>query len=291
MKRLKKCALFLSIALIIFLPVSTFAYAKDTKTFQIKGSDTMVNLGQAWAEEFMYQHPDASIAVTGGGSGTGIAAILSGTCDLAQSSRSLHDEELKNAAEMGHPITETVVGLDAVAVIVHPSNPVTQLDVDQLSAIFTGKIKNWKELGGNDLPILVLSRERNSGTHVFFLEEIVRRGIKKATEEYSHEALMMPSNQSIVQEVKSSEGAIGYIGLGYVSPQVKVLDVAKSAAGPYVHPDLETAQSGEYPISRPLLFLTSGTLDPVMKDYMDFVLGPDGQEIVKILDFVPLKNK
>jgi len=259
------------------------------RTMQIKGSDTMVNLGQAWAEEFMRTHPDVSIAVTGGGSGTGIAAILSGTCDIAQSSRAMRDEELHLAEENGAPIKETIVGMDGIAVVVHPSNPVSQLTIDQLSDIFTGKKTNWKELGGNDIPILALSRERNSGTHVFFLEEVVRKGNAKGPEEFSSTALMMPSNQSIALEVESSEAGIGYIGMGYVSPRQKVLKIAKSSNDAFVSPTLETAQSGEYPISRPLYLFTRGEPVGDVKAYVDFILSAEGQEIVKILDFVPLR--
>ena len=263
--------------------------AASYRTMQIKGSDTMVNLGQAWAEEFMRTNPDVSIAVTGGGSGTGIAAILSGTCDIAQSSRAMRDEELHLAEENGAPVKETVVGIDGIAVVVHPANPVSQLTIDQLSDIFTGKKTNWKELGGNDIPILALSRERNSGTHVFFLEEVVRKGNAKGPEEFSSTALMMPSNQAIALEVESSEAAIGYIGMGYVSPRQKVLEVAKSSGDAFILPNLETAQSGEYPISRPLYLFTRGEPVGDVKAYVDFILSPEGQEIVKILDFVPLR--
>jgi len=149
-------------------------------------------------------------------------------------------------------------------------------------------VTNWSELGGNDVPILILSRERNSGTHVFFLEEIVRRGNPKGPEEFANTALMMPSSQSIAIEVESSEAGIGYIGLGYVSPRQKIVAVSKTADGPYVLPTLETAQSGDYPISRPLLLLTRGEPAGDVKAYIDFILSPEGQEIVKILDFVPL---
>lgn len=248
----------------------------------------MVNLGQAWAEEFMRIHPEVSIAITGGGSGTGISAIISGTCDIAQSSRDIKPEEIEKARAAGHEVKEVAVGTDGIAVIVHPSNPITQLTLAQLSSIFTGSVKNWKELGGTDREILPISRERNSGTHVFFLEHVLRGGKSDRKEEFADGVLMMPSTQSIVQEVQSSEAAIGYVGIGYVTDSVKVVPVAAVEAGPYVIPSTATVQSGEYPISRPLLFLTRGEPAGVVKDFVDFVLGPQGQEIVQMLDFVPL---
>lgn len=250
----------------------------------------MVNLGQAWAEEFMLAHPDVSIAVTGGGSGTGIASILSGTCDIAQSSRDLKHEELLKAKSLGKPIFQTVVGLDGLALVVHPNNPVSELTLDQLSDIFTGKITNWKILGGKNLPILILSRERNSGTHVYFLEQVLRGGKSDGKEEFSNSALMMPSSQAIAQEVETSEAAIGYVGLGYVTPKQKVLGIAKTPKGPFVHPSIETAQNGTYLISRPLYFLTRGEPAGEVKDFVGFVTSPEGQEIVRMLDFVPVQK-
>lgn len=274
----------------LMLSSSLTLHAADPRTLQIKGSDTMVNLGQAWAEEFMHRHPEANIAVTGGGSGTGIAAIIAGTCDIAQSSRAMKAEEIAKAEAQGGKVKETIVAYDGIAVIVHPSNPVSELTLDQLSDIFTGKSTNWKEVGGADQSILVLSRERNSGTHVYFLEEVVRKGNAKGPEEYAPSVLMMPSSQSIVQEVQNSDAAIGYVGLGYVTGQQKVLGIAKDSAGLYVKPSLETVQSGAYPISRSLLFYTRQDQENVLQTFMEFVLSPEGQEIVKILDFIPLES-
>lgn len=288
LSKVVRSIIFVSAVFLFTFPLIASAQ-NSGKTLQIKGSDTMVNLGQAWAEEFMRLHPEVSIAVTGGGSGTGIAAIISGTCDLAQSSRDITDEEKAKAEKSGSTVVETIVAYDGIAVVVHPSNPVSKLTLEQLGDIFTGKITNWKEVGGNDQPILVLSRERNSGTHVFFLEHVLRRGNAKGPEEFAASALMMPSSQAIVQEVRSGEGAISYIGLGYVGEGEKVVEVAKSAEGPFTIPSLETVQSGEYPIARPLLFLTRGEPAGDVKSFTDFVLSAEGQEIVGLLDFVPKK--
>lgn len=266
----------------------TVSFAKPD-VIQIKGSDTMVNLGQAWAEEFMNQHPEVSIAVTGGGSGTGIAALINRTTTLAQSSRDMKPEEKAQVLKAtGKEVVEFTVGLDALAVIVHPSNPVSELSIDQLSGIFTGKITHWKELGGRDEKILVLSRERNSGTHVYFLEEILRKGNARGPEEFAASVLMMPSSQAISQEVLRSHAAIGYLGLGYVTGEHKALAVKKTETGPAVTPSVEAAQSKTYPISRPLHIFTAGPPEGKVKEFIDFVLSPKGQEIVGLMDFVPL---
>lgn len=270
-----------------FVPASWAA----SDTIQIKGSDTMVNLGQSWAETYMEEHPEVSIAVTGGGSGTGVAAILSGSCDLAQSSRELSADEKAKAEKSGAPIKETTVAYDGIAVVVNPANPVKQLTTDQLADIFSGKVKNWKEVGGADKPILVLSRERNSGTHVFFLEHIVRHGNAKGPEEFSHDALMMPSSQAIVEEIKNGETGISYVGLGYVSEDVKVIPVAKTEAGPFMTPTIEDVLDGSYAIARPLYFLTRGEPSGKIKEFTEFALSDKGQEIVETLDFVPIRKK
>lgn len=270
---------------------SSIAFAASN-VIQMKGSDTMVNLGQAWAEEFMHRHPEISIAVTGGGSGTGIAALINGTTSIAQSSRDMKPEEKAGVLKStGKEVKEFLVGIDALSLIVHPANPVSELSIGQLSDIFTGRVKNWKELGGLDEPILILSRERNSGTHVYFLEHIVRRGNAKGPEEFAATALMMPSSQAIVQEVARSRSAIGYVGLGYVTKELKPIAVKKKADIPGVLPSLETAQSGTYPVSRPLFIYTAGEPQGEVKEYIDFVLSPKGQEIVRQMDFVPLKEK
>ena len=277
-----------SASLILCSPSS---YAKPS-VIQIKGSDTMVNLGQAWAEEFMTEHLEVSIAVTGGGSGTGIAALVSGTTTLAQSSREMKPEEkaqvLKSTAK---EVKEFNVATDALVVIVNPANPVSELSIEQLSNIFTGKIKNWKEVGGLDESILTLSRERNSGTHVYFLEHVLRKGNAKGPEEFAAMVLMIPSSQAIAQEVARSRAAIGYLGLGYVTKGHKPIAVKKTSTDSGVLPSVETAQNGTYPISRGLYFYSAGEPEGPVKAFIDFVYSLKGQEIVKTMDFVPLVQK
>jgi phosphate transport system substrate-binding protein len=277
----------LALSLVVF----PFSGRSSEEMIQIKGSDTMVNLGQAWAEEFMAEYPETSIAVTGGGSGTGIAALINGTCDIAETSREMKSQEMELAEKNGHEAKEFKVAIDAIAVAVHPSNPVKELTFDQLSGIFTGKITNWNEVGGKDQKILALSRDRNSGTHVYFLEHVLRKGAEKGPEQFAPEVLMLPSSQAIIDEVSQSESAIGYIGLGYVSPAVKPVAVAKTSEGPFVLPSMETAMDKAYPIARPLLFYTSGDPQGTVKNFIDFVFSEKGQEIVRVMDFVPLGDK
>ena len=275
-------------ASILFLSLPAMA-ADDSIT--IKGSDTMVNLGQAWAEAFMQDHPATLIAVTGGGSGTGIAALLSGTCHIAQSSRHMSQKEYEFAAQKNISIKEIETAVDAIVFAVHPDNPVQQLTIDQLSDIFTRKTVNWKEVGGSEEPILVLSRERNSGTHVYVLEEVVRKGKKEGTEEFAPSVLMMPSSQAIEQEIATNRTAIGYFGLGYLSSRVKALRIFQAKTGEFVAPNLEHAMDKTYPISRPLLFYLPGEAQGMVKEFVDFVLSEKGQTIVREMDFVPLTTE
>ncbi|MEI6501650.1 MAG: phosphate ABC transporter substrate-binding protein [Armatimonadota bacterium] len=256
-------------------------------SLQIKGSDTMVNLGQAWAEAFGAAK-GAQVAVTGGGSGTGIAALLNSTCDIAESSRKMEGEELTQAKAKGITPKETIVAMDGLAVVVNPTNPVSKLTLDQLAGIFTGTIKNWKEVGGKDSAIVLLSREVNSGTHVYFKEHVLRKNKKDGKEEFAPSALLQPSSQSIADEVAQNPKAIGYYGMGYLSKEQKAIAVAKTSAGPYVLPTMQTVTDGTYSISRPLMFYTNGEPTGLVKEYMDYVLSPEGQKIVEEQEFVPV---
>lgn len=265
------------------------AQGARSQAIQVKGSDTMVNLGQAWAETYMGKHPGASVAVTGGGSGTGIAALINGTADIAQASREMKEQEKQQAAARGIEPAEHTVALDALTVAVHPSNPVKRLTAAQLSDIYTRKVTNWKELGGPDRRIVALSRDRNSGTHVFFLEHIVRHGKADGPEQYAPDVLMMVSSQAIADEVASNKDAIGYFGLGYLDRQRhQAVAVAAQESGEYVEPSAENVASGKYPISRPLYLYTRKDPGPAVQQFLSFVLSPEGQQIVKAQEFVPL---
>ncbi|MFA5039590.1 MAG: PstS family phosphate ABC transporter substrate-binding protein [Candidatus Omnitrophota bacterium] len=267
---------------------SSFAQEPSKGSIQIKGSDTMVNLGQAWAEEFSKKYPDVTVAVTGGGSGTGFSALINGTCDVAEASRTIKEKEKALCAQKGFEPYEAKVALDGLAVVVSPKNPVSQLTIDQLADIFTGRITNWKEVGGPNMVIVILSREVNSGTHIYFKEHVLRKGNEKGPEEFSPAALLMPSSQAIADEVSQNVNAIGYYGIGYVTPQQKALAVAKDASSPYIEPTIDNVKSGVYPISRPLLMYTRGIPQAAIKAFIDFVLSDEGQKIVSKVDFVPL---
>jgi phosphate transport system substrate-binding protein len=258
-------------------------------SIQNKGSDTLVNVALAWAEAYGQMHPEVRIAVTGGGSGTGIAALINGTVDMANASRLIKDEERAQAEANGIEPVEHVVAGDAIAIVVHPSNLVDGLTIPQLSAIFSGEITNWRELGGNDRPIVLLSRESNSGTHVFFLEQVVRQARKDDPTLFSADTLLMPSSEGISAEVRQNPNAIGYDGLGYVTHDQKVVAVASAEGEPYVLPTLDTVKDGSYPIARGLYIYTVGEPQGVVRDYLDWILGPEGQGIVRDMGFVPLQ--
>ncbi len=271
-------------------PPSTDATTEPdgAETIENKGSDTLVNLALAWAERYMTLHPDVRISVTGGGSGTGIAALINGTVDIANASRDMKPEEIAAAEANGITPVEFVVALDAIAVVVHPSNPVDRLTFRQISDIYTGEITNWQEVGGDDRPIVLLSRESNSGTYVYFLENVVRMGDQESDLLFSPGTLLMPSSEGITSEVSQNPNTIGYDGLGYVTPEQKVVAVARDAEGPYVLPSMETVNDGSYPIARPLYMYTAEEPTGRIEMYLDWVRG-EGQAVVPEVGFVPLQ--
>ncbi len=267
------------------------AAAKQSRAIQNKGSDTLVNLALAWAEHYRTIKPEVAIAVTGGGTGTGLAALINGTVDIANASRKMKDDEIGQARANGIEPQEFTVAVDALAVLVHPSNPVDRLTIDQLADIFTGRITNWKDVGGNDAPIILLSRETNSGTHVYFLEQVVRKGSKENKDIFAPQTLLMPSSVGITSELSRNPNAIGYDGLGYVTEHEKVLAIAKNGNSAYVRPNAQTGGDGSYPIARELYMYTAGQPDQTISDYLTWIKGPEGQAIVTRLGFVPLSEK
>jgi len=258
-----------------------------TQTITNKGSDTLVNVALAWAEAYVGLCPDVGISVTGGGSGTGIAAMVNGTVDIANASREMKREEIAAAQANGISPVQFVVARDAIAVVVHPSNPVDGLTLQQVSDIYTGQITNWRQVGGENRPIVLLSRESNSGTYVYFLENVIRLGEKESELLFSPDTLLMPSSEGISAEVRQNPNAIGYDGLGYVTPDQKVVAVARDGSSPYVLPCVETVNDSSYPISRPLYMYTAGEPTGQVKAYVAWVLS-DGQSLVAELGFVPL---
>jgi phosphate transport system substrate-binding protein len=258
---------------------------------QNKGSDTMVNLALAWAEEYQLMHPEIRISVTGGGSGTGVASLLNGTVDIANASRDISEVELSEARSRGIDAEEHIIARDAIAVIVHPSNPVDRLTMEQVSAIFRGEYSNWQELGGVDRPIVKLSRETNSGTHVYFLEEVIRLGQPDNHEIFSADTLLLPSSEGIISEVSDNPNAIGYDGLGYVTDHVKVVAIGWEGEEKFVMPSVETVDSGDYPISRDLYMYTRKDPGTGVQEYIEWILSPEAQMIVNQLGFVPVISK
>jgi phosphate transport system substrate-binding protein len=270
---------------------SNTAVSTQTSSYiENKGSDTIVNLALAWAERYQKEHPEVSISVTGGGSGTGLTALVNKTVDIANASRQIKPEELAAAKAEGLDPQEFVIARDAIAVIVNPENPVKHLTLEQLSKIYRGEINNWQELGGDDRPIVRLSRETNSGTHVYFLEAVVRLGDSKDKTIFSRDTLLLPSSEGIIAEVRDNPNAIGYDGLGYVTSEVKVLAISGlETPDTYVLPSAATVSDGTYAISRDLYMYTQNPPTGAIKAYLNWIISPEAQQIVTDLGFVPVK--
>jgi phosphate transport system substrate-binding protein len=266
---------------------SSPANGQRQDSIQNTGSDTLVNLALAWAEQYMAMRPEVRISVTGGGSGTGIASLINGTVQIANASREMSVEETAEAKKNGITPVRFTVALDAIAVVVNKTNPVQGLTLKEISDMYTGKTARWTTLNGTDRPIVLLSRESNSGTYVYFLEQVLRLGDPKGTALFSPETLLMPSSEGIGEEVKQNPNAIGYDGLGYVTGDQKTVAVARSASGPFVLPSARTVLDNSYPVSRPLYMYTAGEPSGAVKEYLDWVMG-EGQKLVANLGFVPL---
>jgi phosphate transport system substrate-binding protein len=256
----------------------------QAQSFKIKGSDTVLPLSQAEAEAYMKKNPGASIAVTGGGSGVGLSAIMSGTTDIAQSSRKMKMDEKLKMQEAGKAFKEIIICYDALAVIVNPSNPVSKLTREQLEGIFTGKITNWKEVGGTDSKIVAYSRETSSGTYEFFKDHVLNK------KNFGPTALLMPATGAIVQSVSQTKGAIGYVGVAYLEKEVKALDVSYDKGKTFVAPSIEAAMDKSYPISRPLYYYHLNSVEKTVSPFVNFILSPEGQKIVREVGYVPLKK-
>jgi phosphate transport system substrate-binding protein len=267
---------------------------------QTKGSDTIVNAMQVVSEEFMKEYPHVFVAVTGGGSGVGIASLINQTTEIATASREMKGKEIEMAEKRGVHPKEIVIAYDGVAVIVNHANPIDRLSIQDLHDIFTGKITNWTLLGGEDLPIVTLSREVSSGTHMYFKEVVVQLGKKGSVEEFSKETLLLTSSQTIVEEVANNKGAIGYLGMGYLSDRTKPALVGKTAGsqvagherrGPsdgFYPPTVDNVVNKTYPLSRPLYLYTNGEPQGIVRLYIDFTLGPVGQTQFMETGFVPV---
>jgi phosphate transport system substrate-binding protein len=261
-------------------------------TFKVIGSNTVTPLTTVWAEEFMKMNPKVNIAVSGPGSGVGIANLIDGTTDIAQASRKMKSKEYDQAREKGVNPVEIQVATDALSVVVHPSNPISELTIAQISAIYTNEITNWKELGGSDTPIVAIARDTNSGTHVFFKEHVVQmQGLDTENKEleYGQDVLFLPSTEAGVTEVAKNPNAIFYPGLGYLTDRVKPLAIKKTTDDAAVLPSVETALDGTYPVARPLLYYTNGEPAGAIKAFIDYCLSAEGQAKVAEVGYVPLQ--
>jgi phosphate transport system substrate-binding protein len=283
--------LFLPLLLLLAISACQPSKAPSGTTANVivdRGSDTLVNLALAWAEAYAKVEPSVSISVSGGGSGVGIAALIENTTDIANASRAIEAEEVQSAQANGVNPVEFVVARDAIGVIVNPGNPIDYLTLQQVSDIFSGKINNWKEIGGENRPIVRVSREVTSGTHVYFLQTVIQLGDPNNKTIFAADTLLLPSSEGIMSEVGQNPNAIGYDGLGYITPDVKKIALAKDPAGPFVEPAVETALDGTYPISRDLYMYTNGEPTGALKAYLEWILSPAGQKIVSELGFVPI---
>jgi phosphate transport system substrate-binding protein len=275
---MKKFRMFSLVNVFIVLGCFTgFSVLSASKSITMTGSTTVLPIAQREAEAFMDVYKDISVSVRGGGSGVGIAAIIDGRTDIANSSRTIQTKELKTAREKGVNVYPNVIAQDGIAVVVNPDNPIDSITIEDLKKIYTGEIGNWKELGGPAKAIVVISRDFSSGTFEVFKELVLKGGKMK------DDALMLASNKAVATTVTETPYAIGYVGLGYLSEQVKALKVDG------VKPTEETVRMGKYELSRPLFMYTNGKPKGIIKTFIDFVFSVQGQRIVKEEGFVPIK--
>lgn len=268
------------------------AHAEETIT--VKGSDTLLVLGQRWAEEYMKKHPGVTIQVTGGGSGVGLAALVNGTTDIANSSRQIKQKEVEKARQAGYYPVEFKVGIDSLAIVTNKDNPIQELTLKQVMGIYLGKINNWSELGGANQPIIRYSRESSSGTYQFFKEFILKNG------DFAADAQTLSGTAAVANAVTKDLGGIGYGGAAYFLHEhgVKILPIKKDDKSEAVSPvvsgekvDFEAAWSGRYPIWRHLYMYPANRPKGVIKEYMNWILGPEGQKLVEEVGYVPMPKK
>lgn len=253
------------------------AVSELSGSLAIEGSDTLVNLSQAWAETFMEENPGVAITVKGGGSGTGIASLLNGTIDFANASRDVKAEEFEAAKADGMELVEHAVALDGIAVIVNKANDVQDISTDDLGKIYRGEITDWSEVGGKPGKIVILGRDTSSGTYEFFLEAVVGKKNKYATS-----MLNLQSNQAIVDEVKKNPAAIGYVGMGYEDPAVTMIKIDG------IEPVADKVRDGSYPLSRELYMVSATKVEGLAQSYLEWILSGSGQQIVTDEGFVAL---
>jgi len=279
---MKKSNIIKTITAVILLAVIAFAFMPAPKKITVKGSDTLVILAQRWAEVYMKSHPEVAIQVTGGGSGTGISALINGSTDICDASRPMKQSEIDKLKERyGSLGVEIRCAKDGITVYLNEANPVNELSLKQLSGIYTGKIKNWKEVGGADADIKLYGRENSSGTYVFFQENVVKG-------DYAASCQTLPGTAAVVNAVKNDKYGIGYGGAAY-SKGIKQCLVKKDDKSPAYAPSAETIKNGTYPISRYLYMYLRNRPTGEIKNYIDWILGPEGQKLVVEEGYFPVK--
>lgn len=277
---MKKSLQVFSVAAALTVALAVRGWAAGPVT--VKGSDTMVILGQKWAEVYMGTHPDAKIQVTGGGSGTGIAALINGTTDIAESSRPMKRQEISSAeSRSGAKVKELSVALDALSIYVNEANPINEMSLPAARKVYTGQITSWKELGGPDGPITLYSRENNSGTYVFFKEHVLQN------DDFDSSAQTLPGTAAVVNAVAHDRNGIGYGGIAYAAG-IKGLRIKKDELAPAVEGTLENAQSGRYGLARDLYFYFSPGKSPAADAFAAWVVSPEGQKVVSDVGYYPL---
>ncbi len=255
----------------------------QTQSITVKGSDTMVQLGQRWAEVFMKGHPAVTIQVTGGGSGTGIAALINGSTQICQSSRPMKEEEKVSVKQQRNTdVMEIPVALDALSVYLNKRNPVDRLTMDQIRRIYRGEITNWKDVGGSNASIVLYGRENSSGTYVFFKEHVL------ANADFPEKYQSLPGTAAVTNAVAKDISGVGYGGIGYAT-DIKTVPIARDEASPAIAPSMENVYSNAYPLSRSLFWYTAGQPSGVAKEFQEWVLSPGGQDIVTEAGYYPLK--
>ena len=274
-----------TLAVLVGLVAGVAAVSAQQRNITVKGSDTLVILGQRWAEVYMQKNSGVSIQVTGGGSGTGIAALINGTTQVAEASRPMKDKEIANLkAKRGLDALELPVAVDGLAVYVHEENPVSELTLAQLKAIYTGAVKNWKDVGGKDERIILYSRENNSGTYVYFKEHVLENA------DYYPTAQTLPGTAAVINAVAKDPRGIGYGGIAY-GKGIKHLRVKKDAASPAIEPTMENVLAGRYPISRYLYWYLAGQPSGDLLTFSQWVVSREGQAVVEKVGYYPLNEK
>ena len=275
MKKIKSILMFATVALTVQM--------SNAQKIVLKGSDTVLPLAQKEAETYMKTKTGTSITVVGGGSGVGFAALVDGTTDIAMASRKIKMDERMKLQDAGKSFKEVIISNDALAVVVNPGNKVAQLTREQLEDIYTGKISNWKQVGGDDMKIVAYARETSSGTYEFFKDHVMSK------KNYASGCLNMPATGAIIESVSKTKGAIGYVGLAYIEKTVKAIGVSYDKGKSFVKPTVENAKNKTYPVVRPLYFYYNTKVEKNIKPFIDYVLSAEGQQLVDKIGYVSLK--